>query len=172
MFTPGEIGGVYTTPEGERIAVVKDGVVVNVVMGYLEGDKAFVAPEGHEAVPSEFGNIGDSYDGERFVSPHVLNPPPPIVPKKITRVQFARALKNAGELSQAEALGFIRGVIPQRLADAVATIQSQVYREDVELVVAGEQQFDRDSYVTENLRVAMGWSDLATDDLWIAASQL
>lgn len=93
--------------------------------------------------------------------------PPPISDR-----QFIDALKNAGYVTHAERISFLRGTIPSQLQSAINAIPDQNTRESAESFLVGAISFERDHPMTGMLAQAMGWSDEQLDELWIAAAQL
>lgn len=79
-----------------RCLQIRDGIIVNAILA----DHTFDPGDGSQIVPSEAGQIGDSYaDGAITPAP----PPAPVVPASVALWQAKAALEAAGLDKQAEA---------------------------------------------------------------------
>lgn len=127
-----------------RMAVIKDGVVVNVV----EAGPGFSLP-GHILIESSVAGPGDSFDSNTgvFSRPVVVRP----VPDEVTDLQARLALGAAGLLDELEAIV------------AGASVEIKIWF-DRALV------WRRDSPMIAALAPQLGLSDAAIDDLFRAAA--
>ncbi|HXF53357.1 MAG TPA: hypothetical protein VNK52_04465 [Hyphomicrobiaceae bacterium] len=79
----------------QRCAVVKDGVVVNVVE---VGDAPWRPPAGCSLVPSTDAGVGDLYDGARFSRPAAAAPAPSVRERPSVAERLADVERRLAEL--------------------------------------------------------------------------
>lgn len=135
-----------------RCAVVdKNNVVVNVVVADPSVD---TAPEGMTLVATDMAGPGWLWDGTAFTDPTPLREPvAPQVPKFITPRQCRLLLLRQGLLASVE-----------------ATIAQST--EDVRISWEYASEFRRDDPILLTFATALGFSDTAIDQFFIAAAQL
>lgn len=127
-----------------RMAVIKDGVVVNVI----EAGPGFELP-GMTLVESESGGVGDTYAGGTFTRPTVADP----VPQEVTDLQARLALIAAGKLDAVEAV----------VAQADPATKAWYDR---------ATSWRRDSAMIAGLAPAVGLSEGQIDDLFRVAAAM
>ena len=99
-----------------RVALIKAGVVVNVIVADLA---TYVPDSGITAVDAQGAGIGWTWDGTVF-TPSVTVP---AVPAQISDRQFLQALVNGGTITQSEALAMLTaGTFPTAVNTAIATL--------------------------------------------------
>lgn len=126
-----------------RAAFVQNGAVVKV----LEVQSLDFMPG---LIASDVANVGDSWDGSRFIKPAS----PVVVPSSVSRFQALAALSNAGLLSRAQA--------------AVNSATDPL----VSLAWNNAQDFRRDSSMIASLAPAIPLTSAQIDALFIAAAQI
>lgn len=135
-----------------RIALIKSGVVQNVVESALGAHPDFVE------VQSQTANIGDSWDGVKFSAPYVALVQPvnvSLVPDEVTPRQAQIALAHAGLLDDVESL---MSSLPASSETKISWLKAQTFKRYSSMVVS--------------MGAALGLTELDLDNLFIAASKV
>lgn len=135
-----------------RCAVVnQQNIVVNVIIANPNVD---TAPEGHTLIPTEAAGPGWVWDGNTFTDPTLPSEPlPPSVPTSITPRQCRLLLLQQGLLASVEAT----------IAQAP---------EDVRISWEYALEFRRNDPILLTFATALGLTDTALDQFFLAAAQL
>ncbi|PRA87916.1 hypothetical protein CQ054_05820 [Ochrobactrum sp. MYb29] len=111
-----------------------------------------------DALAGKYGPIFD------YVKPE---PAPVTVPKKISRRQFFQYLAAVEIISKAEAKAALQtGDIPTPLQTIIDQLPTEDDRFSAEIFVVGSQDFEREHWLTNRVREALGWTDGECDDFW------
>jgi hypothetical protein len=136
-----------------RIALVKDGVVVNVTEGY----KGWTPPDGYAGVELDDDSkvaIGWTYADKEFAAPVVKV----IVPQSVTMRQARLALLGAGHLDAVQA--------------AIDAFKDANTKAAAQITWDHSTAVERDNALLATLAPLLGLDDAAVDALFIAASRL
>lgn len=136
-----------------RHAIIKTGVVVNVIESSAEFAAVVAAEVGATAVATDTGNIGDTYSGGNFTPATPVVP----VPASVTMRQARLALHATGKLTAVEAA-------INALADPPKTAAR------IEWDYSNEVQ--RHNGFVASLAPALGLNDTQLDDLFRLAATL
>lgn len=132
-----------------RAAIIENGKVVNVVeVGTLDALPGLV--------DGAMASIGDDWDGETFTSPP-FDPPPVVVPQKVTRRQGLQALLLIGV------------TVPMIEAHIEASEMTDLQKGLALIEVRDSQDFERNRPLVVSIGTALG---LDLDELFTTAASL
>jgi hypothetical protein len=157
-----------------RLAIIIDGVVVNVVEvsdDWTPENSRWQPPRGTTGVLSDIGAIGDTYLNGEFIKP---TPPPReiIIPQIISDRQFFQQLAVLGLITEIEALAAVRtGAIPATLQGLVDALPAE-QKFSAEMLLSGAIEFHRMHPLTLMFGQALVWTAEELDALWTDASKL
>lgn len=150
--------------QAKRVAVIKDGAVVNVILA-----KDGFEVEGYTLIASDTAQIGQSWDGENFSDPPA---PPAPVPQSISDRQFFQALALSGQITEAEALAAVKdGTMPEAIETFIAALP-EAERFGARMLLQGATTFERNHPLVSAFASAANMTADATDDLWRLAASL
>lgn len=137
-----------------RYAIIKDGVVLNVIAADEDFAQAEAERVGGSAVADDSASVGDTYSGGEFERPATA----PVVPQSVTRRQARQALRLANKLH-----------LVQPAIDAIADdLQRGLMQDEWDESLTFERQ--RPSLIA--LAGAIGLDAEELDDLFITAGRL
>lgn len=147
-----------------RYAIVENGVVTNVAVG--------LAPLADNWIESATALKGDTYDGASFTRP----PAAPAVPQRVSRYQFAIALRRMGVIDGSEAKAFAGGsALPAVAVSAIADHTSDTdERDELEAKALGATTVRRDDALVALLggHPNIALTPAQQDDLFILAATI
>lgn len=155
----------------ERYALIKDGVVDNVIM-WDKDLYSWDPPPGYIDIATDNLDVMVGWkwtEAGGFVAPDpVPTPLPPISDR-----QFFQQASIAGFITKAEALAAVQtGAIPAALQAIVNSIPDEEQKFAATMILAGATTFERQHPFTIQIGYAMGLSDADVDNFFIAAGQL
>lgn len=127
-----------------KYAIIENDIVVNIALAE--------SPLAANWIPGTLAKIGDTWDGEEFVTPVVPDP----VPESVTRRQAKVALLQAGLLDDVEA--------------GIEAIADPTTKRIAKLDWSEAQEFRRDWPLLNQLAAGMGITDGQLDELFRAAA--
>jgi len=132
----------------------------------------------HWTIPEGFtigdgtGNIGDTWDGQSYVSPPPPTPPAAPVPRNISDRQFFQGCAIAGYCTEAEALAAVKtGDLPATLQAFIGQLPSD-QQFAATMLLSGATVFDRQNPLTEAFGAMYGLNSEQLDDFWRMCSAL
>jgi len=134
-----------------RYAIVKDGVVTNVI----EADAAFAATYPGAVLASDVIGIGHTHSAGVFTAP---TPPAPVIPRSVTRRQAKQALLLGGLLSQVQ--------------PAIDAIPDTTQRGLMQIEWDESLEFERHRPSLLAIAAGLGLSSEQLDQLFITAATL
>ena len=139
-----------------RFAIVKNGLVRNVIEAGAGVAQAIAAETNSSAVPADTANIGDAWDGAAF-SPGASAT---AAPDQVTRYQFVEACDD------------VLGVTQDAIDAAIAAIADARARRRMRAWWTGAFILQRKGQRMNDLQALMGWSNAQVRQLFGAAASV
>lgn len=140
-----------------RMAVIKNNIVTNVI----EADEGFEIA-GMVLVPSDTGDIGWIWDGEKLIAPIIESP----VPSSVTRRQIITGLALAEWITKQEAIDALStGARPAAVEAVIATLPEEDQFDALTKWIGFTEAYRTDPLVLA-LASAEGKSEAEIDDFF------